>query len=252
MASTITLYEYMKDVERWSGLSVSTTFPASPSDEQQIVLDAINATLSEINIQYYLTFMQTTYTLTTSAGTSSYNLAESPYSQSYWRVHRLAQNGVRRVTDDFPLKFVPYNDLDYYSPVQTSRGHPVAYSSYGKDLIIFPPADGSQLKVRYYGTHIGTDDSGDTQKMKLTESTDLVLLDDEYRWPLIWGASCKTRMGTGKVDEKYFEFENYWTKWCKAMVDMMQPGEDAAPEMVLDERPSQGLNRYATFFRRDL
>lgn len=244
------LFYYLKQVQRRAGLTVSSSFPTSPTDEQQLVIDCINETLRYLNNKHYLTFKQTEYTLTTSAGTSAYNLASSPYSQTYWRVTKLARNGVRRATDDFPLDFIDYTERDKLRPSSAANNQPVYYSCFGEDLIIYPPGDGSQLKIRYYGLHIGTDAAGTTQKLRLSVTDDLCMLDDAWEDVLTVGAAKGVR-GQQKIDEKYAELKRQWEDWENILIDMgTQPGEDAAPQLVLGKYIYNGdthRNRYYPF-----
>lgn len=227
------LFYYFKQVQRRAGLTVSSSFPTSLNDEQQLVIDCINETLRYLNNKHYLSFKQTQYTLTTTAGTSAYNLTNAPYSQTYWRVNRLARNGVRRVTDDYPLDFIDYTERDRLRPVTADNNQPMYYSQYGEDLLLYPPADGSQLYIRYYGLHIGTDSTGTTQKIALSAETDLTMLQDEWEDALVLGAAKSVR-GQQKTDEKYAELKRLWQDQEQILIDMgTQPGEDAPPEFVL-------------------
>lgn len=242
---------YLNQVERRAGLTVSSSFPSSPTDEQQYVMDCINEQLRYLNNKHYLIFQQTEYTLTTTAGTRRYNLTQAPYSQSFWRVARLARNGVVRVSDEFPLFFVDYTELDYIKPAGTSNGRPTHFSQYGENLVIHPPPDGSQLLIRYYGLHIGTDSTGTTQKLRLSAEEDLPMIADEWEDVLTTGAAMKVR-GQQKVDEKYAELKRQFEDWENILIDMgNQPGEDNGPEMVLTPyQYNRGVNtqRFYPFY----
>lgn len=245
------LFYYLKQVQRRAGLTVSSAFPSSPTDEQQLVLDCINETLRYLNNKHYLLFKQTEYTLTTTAGQRLYNLANAPYSQTFWRVTRLARNAVRRAADDFPLSFLDYTEVDALRPVSSSNGTPRYYSAFGEDLILHPPADGSQVKVRYYGLHIGTDSTGLTKKLKLTASGDLTMLDDCWEDALVAGAHKRVR-GQQKVDEKFKQAAQDWENWENILKDMgNQPGEEAGPAFVVQPyvySPESHSRRFYPFF----
>lgn len=242
------LFYYLKQVQRRAGLTVSSSFPTTPNDEQQLVLDCINETLRYLNNKHYLTFKQTEYTLTTSNGVSSYNLANSPYSQSFWRVTRLARNAVRRAADDFPVEYVDYTELDQYRPITASAAAPVYYSAYGEDLILYPPGNGETVKVRYYGLHIGTDTTGATKKLRLSATDDLTMLDDSWEDVLIIGAAKEVR-GQQKTDEKYLELKRKWEDWEEILIDMgTQPGEDAPPSFVVGRYLYSGTNLRNKFY----
>lgn len=224
------LFYYLKQVQRRAGLNVSSAFPSSNTDEEALALDTINEILRHLNNKYHFIFQQTEYTLTTTAGTRAYNLASAPYSQTYWRVNRLAKNGVIRSTDETPLTYVQYTELDWRKPRSANQAASRYYSQYGKDLILYPTPDGGDYIIRYHGVHIGTDDTGATQKLELTETDDLVILEDEWADVLITGAAAHAR-AQRKVDEKQQRLEKKYEEYTKTLKAMAnQPGDDAVPE----------------------
>lgn len=230
-----TLAEYFNRVLRESGLQVPTFFPPSPNDEQQHALDCINATLRELNNHYYLAFKQTSYTLTSAAGTASYDLTQSPYSLEDWEVSRIAGNGVIRVSDDYPLQYLDYKDRDYLQPNRTGNTSATHYSQYGQYLLFYPAPAGEDYTIRYYSTHIGTDTTGATKKWALSESDDLTMLQDRWEDALVYGAATKKRR-TIATDDKYMELKKIWEEWRTHLIDMMQAGEDASPELAIPTR----------------
>lgn len=241
--TTITLFQYMNRVESEAGLTKSASFPSSPSEAQTLVLNSINATLRELNNHYFLTFKQTAYTLTTTAGTASYDLRQSPYNQTFWRANRIARNGVQRVADDYPLMFIDYIDRDYLQPSLTGNSLPTHYSQYGQSMLLYPAPSGTQLRVRYYGLNIGTNAAATTSLLSLTASGDLTMLEDEWQDALAYGAACKVRRQQ-KVDEKYRELKAVWEEWREKLEDMMQPGgEDGFPQMMLATHNESYLDR---------
>jgi hypothetical protein len=227
---------------------VSTSFPTSPNDQEQRVLDAINEALRYLNNKYYLAFKYTEYTLTTTAGTRAYNLQNSPYSQANWRVTRLARNGVIRVSDDYILDYLDYSSLDEYRPDIGPNSLSLIYSGTGDNLILHPKPSGEQYKIRYYGTHIGTDTTGVTLKYRLTATDDLCMLQDEYEDALVMMAVAKVRLRDG-MDDKYQEYKRRAEDWERILYDMTQPGEDAAPQMLIRPFGSEYdlLRRYYPF-----
>ena len=252
MTSSNDLYYYLKRVQREAGISISASFPSTPSNEEQYVIDCINTTLRELNNHYYLTFRQVEYTLTTSANVSQYDLRQSPYSQTYWRVNRIAKQGVRRVRDDYPLQFLDYAEVDWLQPSLTAGQLPTCYSQYGEYLTLYPKADGSQLKIRYYPAYIGTDVTGVTQKLTLSVTSDLPILDDMYEDALVYGAAVKVRRWV-KVDEKYMELKKVWEEWRRNLIDMMQPGEDGFPTLQLATSSASYIQRkIGPFFNTNL
>lgn len=246
-----TLLYYMNQVQRRAGQPVSSSFPTSATDSEQMVLDSINERLRYLNSKYCLLFKATTYALTTTAGQASYNLANSPYSQTYWNVSRMARNGVIRVSDDWPLHYVDYTELDSLKPNTTGSGRPNLYSSYGGNLLIYPSSEASALTIRYYGNHIGTDTTGVTQKLRLSVSTDLTMLDDQWEDCLVTGAAMKVREWM-VIDEKYQALLRAWEEWETILNDMgNQPGEDAPPQFkVGNYLYGDGIDtaRYYPFF----
>jgi len=248
VATSLTLFNYMTRVEYEAGLKVSSSFPTSATDEQQHVIDCISATLREINNHYYLAFKQTEYTLTTSAGTNGYDLTQAPYSQTDWEVSRIAKPGVIRVTDDYPLQYIDWEDYYHLAPNLGGNTKSVYYTAYGKKLYFNPTPDGSQYKIFYYGTHIGTDSTGVTKKWRLTATGDLTMLEDRWEDALVYGAAAKVRRQRA-VDEKYQTMKGLWEEWRTSLVDMMQPGEEAAPELVIPKfRPNFIDRRIGNFF----
>jgi hypothetical protein len=224
------LFYYMKQVERRAGLTVSSSFPTSPTTEQELVFDAINETLRYLNNAFNWIFKETEYTLTTTSGTRNYNLASAPYNQTMWAINRLARHGVRLVANERPLIFMPYEQLDYM--LSTSDATPRYYSSYGGELILHPTPDGSQVYVRYYGMHIGTDSTGTTKKLTLSETDDLVFLEDQWQDVLVYGAAASVRRQQ-KIDEKYKELQAHFERLTNILLDMgNQPGDDAPPEVI--------------------
>lgn len=223
---------YLTRVQRESGLAVSTSFPTSPTDQEQRVIDALNESLRYLNQKYYLAFKWTEYLLTTTAGTRSYNLQNAPYSQTTWRVYRMARNGVIRYEDDLILDYLDYTSLDEYRPNIGSNSKALLYSSTGENLIFHPKPSGEQYRIRYYGTHIGTDSTGVTLKTRLSATNDLTMLQDEYEDALIAMAVAKVRLRDAK-DAKYDEWKKRAEDWEKILYDMTQPGEDAAPQMMI-------------------
>lgn len=213
-------------------MQVSASFPASPNDQEQRCLDKINEVLRYINQKYYLAFKYTEYTLTTTPGVKTYDLQSSPYSQTFWRVNRLARNAIVRISDDYPLDYLDYSQLDEFRPDIGSRSLSVLYSSTGINLILHPAPSGETYKVRYYGTHIGTDSTGVTNKLRLSISGDLTMLQDEYEDALVMMATAKVRLRDG-MDEKYMEYKKLAEDWEKTLYDMSQPGEDAEPRMMV-------------------
>lgn len=238
-----TLFYYLQRVQREAGLTVSSAFPSTPTDEEQLVLDCINATLRELNNYYFLAFKQTEYTLTCTAGTSQYDLRQVPYNQTFWRVNRLAKNAVRRTADDYPLLYLDYADRDYLQPVKTGNSLPTHYSAFGEYLLLYPaPAGATQLTIRYYGRHIGTDSTGVTQKQRLTATGDLCMLEDDYEDALAYGSAAKVRRQQ-KVDEKYVELRRLWEEWRRVLVDVAQPGEEAYPSLSIASSSESYLQR---------
>jgi hypothetical protein len=73
-----------------------------------------------------------------------------------------------------------YTERDSFRPDYTGRARALAYSAKGQNLVFWPNPNGEQYYIRYYGTHIGTDASGATQKQRLTLTDDLTLLGDEW------------------------------------------------------------------------
>lgn len=242
MAITKDLHWYLKRVERLSGLEVSTTFPSSPTDEQQLTLDEINTTLRELNNHYYLTFKQVSYTLTTSSGTHTYNLAESPYSQTDWEVSRMAKTGVVRVSDDYPLMWIDHQDWQILQPNKTGSSVSTHYSGYGKNLLFYPAPSGETYTINYYGTHIGTDSAGTTKKWDLTATDDLPMIEDRWQDALVIGAAAKVRRNY-KYDERAKELKRTWEEWRTSLIDMMQPGEDAYPRLAIPSMSESYIDR---------
>lgn len=241
-----TLAYYLGEVQRGAKLTVSSSFPTAPNDQEQRCLSAINESLRYLNNKYYLAFQWTEYILTTNSGTSNYNLQKAPYSLNYWRVSRMARSGVIRVSDDYPLDFIDYAMLDEYKPHRGQANRALLYSSTGYDLILFPIPAGEQYRIRYYGLHIGTDTTGVTLKSRLTVSTDVPMLQDEWENALISMAVTKVRLADG-VDEKYLEWKKTAEDWEKTLYDMTQPGEDAVPKMMI--RPfDPEVNELTRFF----
>ncbi len=226
------LFYYLKLVQREAGLTESASFPASPTSQEQRVIDHINGTLRYLNQKYYLAFKYTEYTLTTTPGVSTYDLMQAPYSQSFWRVNRLARNGVIRLSDDYILEYMDYTQIDEFRPDFIARSKSVAYSGSGQNLLLHPKPNGEQYKIRYYGTHIGTDSTGTTNKTRLTASSDLTMLQDEYEDALKYMAVAKVRLRDG-IDEKYLEYKRMAEDWEKTLYDMSQPGEDAQPQLMI-------------------
>lgn len=230
--STNTLAYYLNRVEREAGRQVSASFPGSPTDQQQNCLDAINEVLRYLNQKYYLAFKWSEYLLTTTPGVRLYNLQVSPYDQVNWRVNRLARNAVIRQEDDYIAEYMDYSELDEYRPNFTQNSKALAYSSTGDDLILYPTPNGEQYRIRYYGTHIGTDSTGLVNKMRLTLSDDLTMIQDEYEDAITTMAVAKVRLRDG-MDEKYLEYKKRAEDWEKILYDMSQPGEDAAPQLMI-------------------
>lgn len=247
VASTKDLFYFLKKVQRKAGRMASSSFPSSPTDAEQEALDAINEYLRFLNNKYYFIFQQTEYTLTTTSGVVSYDLTQAPYSQSMWRVFRLARNGVRRAADDTEIPFIDYTERDMLRPASSATGAPAYHSAYGASLL-FDRADGSQVKIRYYGLHIGTDTTGATQKLNLSATDDLVMLDDNWEDVLITGAASILR-AFDTVDEKTAALQDAARKWEGVLEDMgNQPGEDAGPRFVV--RPyvyNDALSSYYPF-----
>lgn len=248
------LFYYMKQVQRRCGLTVSLAFPNTIQEEQQLVLDGINNCLRYLNNKYAFAFQQSEYTLTTTAGVKTYSLAEAPHSLPYWRLERLAKHGVVRLSDDWPLRYLQYDQLDSLQPSSASNGEPEYYSAYAGRLVIHPPPDGSQLKIRYHSTAIGTDATGVTQKLKLSEETDLPMLEDEWEDVLVTGAAMRVQESF-KVDEKWKALAATFEHLETQLNDLAnQPGEDAAPQLI--NQPyvfnEYGFNRekYYPFFTR--
>jgi hypothetical protein len=246
MPSNNLLY-YMQAVQRESGLSVSASFPTAPSDQEQRVLDRINEALRYLNTKYYLAFMWTEYILTTVSGTSSYNLQNAPYNISEWRVNRMARNGVIRYTDDYILDYIDYSSLDEYRPHKQQVTKALIYSSTGTNLILYPQPSGEQYRIRYYGTHIGTDSTGVTLKTRLSVGTDLPMIQDEYEDALVSMAVSKVRLKDG-VDAKYNEYKKKAEDWEKILYDMSGPGEDAEPQMIVRPFGFYSDDLYARYF----
>lgn len=240
--ATLQLLHYLQRVQRESGQTVSTSFPSSPTDDQQHALDSINATLRELNADYYLAFEQVEYLLTTTAGTSSYDLTQSPYNQTYWRVNRMARGAVRRKKDDYPLMFIDYTERDYLQPSLTANALPTHYSQFAGNLLFYPAPDGSQVYVRYYPAYIGTDSTHTTQKTTLTATDDIPLLLDEWEDALVYGAAAKVRRKQ-KTDEKYQELNKIWEDWKARLQSMMGAGEENAPQLMLATHTENYLDR---------
>lgn len=155
-----------------------------------------------------------------------------------------------RVSDEMPLGFIQYDRLDNYKPVSAQNNRAVWYSAYGENLIIHPPGNGEQLRVRYYGTHIGTDSTGATPKMRLSLTNDLTMLDDTWENALIDGAARIVRQKF-EVDAYYKELEKDAEAWEHALEDMgNQPGEDAPPMWILEpfSMDDEDKRRYYPFF----
>lgn len=226
------LFYYLTRVQRESGLLVSTSFPSSPDDQQQRVIDAINESLRYLNNKYYLAFQWQEYLLTSASGQRSYDLRNAPYSQAGWRVNRMARHGVIRYRDDYILDYCDYTSLDEYRPNIGTNSTSLLYSSTGESLILHPIPSGEQYRIRYYSTYIGTDASGATHKSRLSASDDLTMLQDEYEDALIAMAVAKVRLKDAK-DPKYDEWKKRAEDWEKILYDMTQPGEDAMPRMMV-------------------
>lgn len=242
-----TLNYYLTRIQREAGLAVSSSFPTSPTDQEQRVIDSVNEVLRYLNQKYYLAFKWTEYVLTTTASTSNYNLQNSPYSLSTWRVNRLARNGVIRYADDYILDYMDYSQLDEYRPHRQQVTKALIYSSTGTDLILYPTPSGEQYRIRYYGTHIGTDTTGVTLKTRLSATDDLTMLQDEYEDALVAMAVTKVRLRDG-VDEKYMEWKKRAEDWEKILYDMSQPGEDAVPQMIVRPFGFYSDDLYARYF----
>lgn len=245
MAASNTLFYYLQTVQREASLQVSSSFPSAPDDQEQRVIDRINTALRYLNNKYYLAFKWTEFLLTTVSGTRNYNLQNPPYNLSNWKVTRMARNGVIRYADDYILDYMDYAQLDEYRPrvQQVSKG--LIYSSTGTDLIIYPAPAGEQYRIRYYGTHIGTDATGTVLKSRLDSETDLCMLSDDYQDALMYMVVAAVRLRNGK-DDKYEEYKKLAEDWEKILYDMTQPGEDAAPQMTI--RPFNSANQYAQYY----
>jgi len=247
------LHYYLKRVERESGLEVSTTFPTtSINDQQQHTIDCINSTLRELNNHYFLAFKQTEYTLTTTAGTANYDLRQAPYSLTFFRVNRIARNGIIRTVDDFPLNYIDYMDRDFLQPNRTGNSLPTHWSQFGQEFLLYPAPNGGTLKIRYHAINIGTDSAGTTDKLRLSLTDDLPMLEDEYEDALVYGAATKVRRVI-KTDEKYAGLKNIWEEWRTSLIDMMSAGEDAYPQMILPSSTVTYLDRkVGSFFRANI
>jgi hypothetical protein len=242
---TLNLQYYFSKVQRTAGLRVSPFFPSTPNDEEQRVIDAINDTLAELNNEFYLAFKQTEYILTTSGSTSSYNLQISPYNQTFWRVYRMARNGVVRLSDDIPLTYIDYSERDWLRPDITQNARTVFYSAFGPNLLIWPPSAGTQLKIRYYSTANGTDTTGNTQLQLLSNATDLPGLQDEFNETLVIGAVFRLRRFLGN-DRKLGEFEKAWETQKRMLNERTAQSEDGS--MSLKIMP-YGANRNVQYSR---
>jgi hypothetical protein len=233
MTATLTLWDYMKRVEREAGLSQSASFPINPTTAQQRVMDAINATLRELNQTYYLCFKLTSYQLTTTDGQAGYNLNHAPFNQQFYDITKIARHGVVRA-DGLPLAYIDYTERDALRPETTGTGLVTYYSAIGRDLLFWPKPNGEVLTIRYYGSHIGTDATGTVQKLSLNAATDLTMLEDQWQDALAYGAACKVRM-VDKTDDKYKELKTVWEGWKTTLNGMSQPaGEDARPRLSIE------------------
>lgn len=252
MATTLTLEYYFKRVQRESGLTVSTSFPTSLSDEDQLVIDCINSTLRELNNKYYLAFKQTEYILTPSVGVASYDLRNAPYTQTFYRINRLARNGITRVSDSLPLDFLDYTEIDWLQPPLTGSTDPSFYSAYGESFILFPaPGQANQLRIRYYGLHIGQGNTG-IKKRALFAATDTTMLEDEWEDALTYGATYKVR-SQQVMDAKTQAYKERWEYWERILIDMSQPGEDSPPQFLLPGYSYTDIGRkVGNFFNTNL
>jgi hypothetical protein len=247
----VTFLQYMVRVQGRANLERSAQFPYAANNEEQLVMDAINSQLRYLNQKYYLIFKLTEYTLTTTAGTESYNLRNAPYSQSFFRTNRIAQHGVRRASDDWPLQHLEYADRDRFKPAATSsQSVPDYYTIVGDNLLFYPKPNGAQLKIRYYGVHIGKDITGTIPKLNLAEPYDTTMLEDEYQDCLVTMAAREIR-AQYKVDEKYAELKRQAEDWERILIDMgNQTGEESGPELVLprfEYNPNPYYNQYYPF-----
>lgn len=232
---TVSLFSYMQEVQRRAGLRVSSSFPTTATDEESNVLYAINNRLRYLNNKYYLIFQQTEYSFTTTAGTSEYDFTQAPYSQTFWRNYRIAKNGLRRSSDDEPLEYLSYVEYDSFRPSSSAGGGMAAYfTAFGSSVLIHPSQTATALKMRYYGSHIGTDAAGTTQKMKLTATDDLPMIEDEWQDVLIIGAAMEARKQF-KADDKYAELKKDFEQWENILIDMgnQAGGEEGGPQIVL-------------------
>ena len=248
MPNSYTLTYYLQRVQRESGLTVSSSFPSGTvNDEDQLAIDCINTTLRELNNHYYLAFKQTEYIFTPTAGVSTYDLRNSPYSQTFFRVNRIARNGISRYSDNLPLEYIDYSELDWLQPKLTGNTDPGFYSAYGENLILFPAPAGNELLVRYYGRHIGTGNTG-IRKLRLSVATDVTMLEDDWEDALVYGAAFKVR-AQQVMDEKTAYYKARWEEWRQALIDMSQPGEEAFPQaMIIDHSYSDIGRKVGSFF----
>jgi hypothetical protein len=230
MASTLTLFDYMRRVQREAGLKQSSAFPATLSTEEARVVDGINAVLRELNNKYYLAFKLVEQDFTSSPLVDRYNLSNSPYSFSCFDVSRMARNGVIRKADGLPLQYIDYTRRDVMRPEATAGGGiPTYYTAIGEELILWPKPSGEVFTVRYYPTYIGTDSTGATNKLTLTLEDDVTMLDDHWQDALAYGAACRAYRAD-KTDEKYGELKRLWEEARNTLHGMIQGGgEEAVP-----------------------